>query len=211
MKRWPTRSLLLATATVLGCLVPNLARADFKVGLDQVQLTGATYTHNDAATKPTNSTVLSGTQVTLEYLPTDNFGLELASSALPLGRTYPLGPQGAISQNVTEQASYGTFGANMYLFREERMGLHAVVGIAAGTVSVSQKFEGGTLGSVSSSNSVGINVAKLGLDWVINKAGFRLRFEQWTGEATSATKIPGVRQTNSYSGSAATLGVFSFF
>jgi outer membrane protein W len=154
---------------------------------------------------------MPGTQVTLEYLPTDNFGLELSYSLLPLGRTYQLGPQGATSQNVTEQASYGAFGANIYLFREERTGLHPVVGIAAGSVTVSQKFEGGTLGSFSTTNSVGINVAKVGLDWVINKAGFRLRFEQWTGEATSAAKIPGIRQTNSYGGSVASLGVFSFF
>jgi len=212
MRRWRTWPLLLAMATALGCLLPTPAHAvDFKVGADQVQLSGATYTHDNGTTKLTNSGSMSATQFTLEFLPTQNFGLEFAYALSPLERSYQLGAQGATSQNVTEQASYSTIGANMYLFREEREGLHPVVGVATGMVSVSQKFEGGTLGTVSTSDTVNINLAKAGLEWTVNKAGFRLQYQLWSGQATNATKIPGIRQTNDYTGSAISLGVFSYF
>lgn len=211
MNRWRTRSLKLAVLAALGCLAPALAHAEIKLGLDAVQVADARYTHDTAGIKDEEHGFMVGSQVTLEYLPTEQFGLELAYSLTPLERSYQLGIAGATSNNVTEQASYTTIGANMYMFSKKRAGVHPLIGVATGSLTVSQKFEGGTVGSLSTTNTVNINMVKVGLEWVINNAGFRLLYQQWAGAADNTTKIPGVRQTNSYDGSAISLGVFSFF
>jgi hypothetical protein len=211
MKRWQTRSLKLTVLAALGCLTPALAHADIKLGLDAVQMAGAKYTHDAAGIKDEDRSFMVGSQVSLELLPTEQFGLEVSYSLSPLERSYQLGIAGATSNNVTEQASYTTIGANMYLFYKKRDGFHPVIGVATGTLTVAQKFEGGTLGNISTTNTVNINIIKLGLEWVINSAGFRLQYQQWAGETNNTTKIAGVRQTNSYDGSAISLGVFSYF
>lgn len=211
MRRIHIRLAMALLLTAAGCLAPTLARADFKVGLDEVDLSGAKYTHDANGTKTTVSTDMVGTQLALEWLPTDFVGFEIDYSAAPLQRNYELGSSGAISNNVTETASFTTFGANFYPFREEKRGIHPLIGVAAGTIDVSQKFEGGTLGNVSTTNSVTINQLKLGLEWVGNRAGVRLQYGIWSGSTSNTTKLTGVRQTNDYSGSAVSLGVFALF
>jgi hypothetical protein len=205
------RLLKLALLAALGCLAPALAHAELRLGLDGVQVADARYVHDTAGVRDEQRGFMVGSQVSLEYLPTEQFGLEVAYSLSPLERGYQLGIAGATSNNVTEQASYTTLGANMYLFYKKRDGLHPVIGVATGALSVTQKFEGGTVGSLSTTNTVNINLVKLGLEWVINNAGFRVQYQQWAGQTNNTTKIPGVRQTNSYDGSALSLGVFAFF
>lgn len=211
MKRWRTRSVKLAVLAALGCLAPALAHAEIKLGVDAVDLTAATYTHDTAGIKDSDRGNMVGAQLTLEYLPIERFGLEVAYSLSPLQRSYQLGNGGATANNVTEQASYTTIGANMYPFYRRREGLHPLIGVATGQLNVTQKFQGGTVGNVSTSNTVNITIVKLGLEWVIERAGFRLQYQQWSGETTNTTKIVGVRQTNSYDGAAVSLGVFSLF
>lgn len=211
MNRWRTRSLKLAVLAALGCLAPALAHAELKLGLDAVQVADARYTHDTAGIKDEEHGFMVGSQVSLEYLHTEQFGIELAYSLTPLERSYQLGIGGATSNNVTEQASYTTIGANMYMFSKKRETLHPVIGVATGILTVTQKFEGGAVGNLSTTNSVNINMIKLGLEWVIANAGFRLQYQLWAGAANNTTKIPGVRQTNSYDGSAVSLGVFTFF
>ncbi len=203
-------ALLIAGA---GCLAPSLVHAEssFRIGLDEVQLTGATYTHDTSGTKLTNSDTMIGTQLMVEFLPTDFFGIEVDYAISPLQRHYQLGTNGATSNNVSEQASYTTYGANFYMFREEKRGLHPTFGVATGQIAVSQKFEAGTLGNQTTNNTVDVNILKLGLEWVLNRAGVRLQYQAWSGDASNSTKLTNVRQTNSYTGSALALGVFALF
>jgi len=208
MKRWLVRAMAMAVLALLAGASPALARSAFKVGLDERQLSGAAYTHDNGTTKLENSDLLVATQLTLEFLPTESFGLEVAYALSPLQRNYQLGANGATSSNVLEEASYVLYGANYYLFRDDRQGLHPLIGVATGTIGVTQKFEGGTLGSTSTAATVNVNVLKLGMEWVGEKAGLRLIYESWSGQSSNATKLAGIRQTNNYTGTSIVLGVF---
>ncbi|HUJ76051.1 MAG TPA: hypothetical protein VL359_14400 [bacterium] len=204
--------LVLGILAGLACLAPARAlAADVKVSMDYVQLGSPTYTHDDGTTKLTNSTSMVGTQASLEFLPSQRFGLEVAYALTPLERNYQLGPAGATSNNVTESASYTTFGANLYLFGDDRLGLHPEVGVATGSLAVSQKFSGGTLGTTSTNNTVNVNIVKAGLDYMTQVAGFRLQVQYWQGSTSNSTAITGIRQTVDYSSTAVSLGVFAYF
>ena len=185
--------------------------AGFKIGLDQVQLSGATYTHDTAGTKVTDSKDMVGTQLALEILPGEFFGFEIDTTVNPLERNYQLGANGATANNVNESASYTLYGVNLYFNRDERRGFHPSLGVATGQVSVAQKFEGGAVGTVSTHSTVDVNVLKAGFDWMTSFAGLRLQYQLWTGAKSNTTQITGVRQTNDYSGSAIVLGVFAAF
>ena len=210
MKAWNARLFTLAAVAALGLLAPSLARANVKIGLDEVTLGGAKYTH-DNGTKYTNSKDLVGTELAVEYLPTEFFGIEVDYGLTPLSRTYQLGTNGSVSKNVTESAAFVLYGVNLYFGRDDRRGFHPELGVSTGSATVSQKFEGGTLGTQSTNNTVNLNVLKAGLDWMTSYAGVRLQYQLWTGEKSNSTLLTGVRQTVSYTGSAVVIGVFANF
>jgi hypothetical protein len=210
MKSWKARLVALAAIAAAGLLAPSLTRANVKIGLDEVTLGGAKYTH-DNGTKYTSSKDLVGTQLAVEYLPTEFFGIEVDYGLTPLTRTYQLGPNGSVSNNVTENAAFFLYGVNLYFGRDDRRGFHPELGVSTGSATVSQKFEGGTLGAKSTNNTVSLNVLKAGVDWMTSYAGVRLQYQVWTGEKSNSTLLAGVRQTVSYTGSAAVIGVFANF
>ena len=184
----------------------------FKIGLNRASTSGMQYTHDDGTTPVTNSDSAIGNEVFLEYLISERFGLEINSSVSPLKRTYTLESGGTvISQNVIEEASYTLFGANLYFSKAGRKGLKFLVGLSAGTADITHSFEGGTLGTDSSSNSTSVTVVKLGMDWITKLAGFRFQYQNWEGTASNTTQIAGVKQTGDMTGSVISLGVFAFF
>jgi len=205
------RMAVVAILVAVGCTLPTLSHAGLRIGLDEVQLSGATYTHDTAGTKVTNAAPLVGTQLDLEFQPSEFFGFEIDYALSPLERSYQLGANGATANNVTESTGYTLYGVNLYFNREDRRGFHPVLGVATGQLSVSQKFEGGTVGTQSTHSTVDINVVKAGFDWMTTMAGIRLQYQMWTGEKSNTTQIVGVRQTNSYTSSALVLGVFAAF
>ncbi len=211
MKRWQTRIMLLAGLAVAGCMAPSMTHAAWKVGLDEVQMTGAKYTHTDGATNPTNSDAMVGTDVAVEWLPSEHFGLEVDYSISPLERNYQLGANGAVSSNVTEKGTYTLVGANLYLTRNNVRGIQPVFGVAYGTVGANQVFTGGTLGNLTTNNTVDVNILKFGIDWLTDFGVFRLQYQMWTGVAGNATLIAGTRQQNDFTSSALSLGAFAYF
>ncbi|HEX7926687.1 MAG TPA: hypothetical protein VF678_03785 [bacterium] len=203
----------LATLGLLG--VATAAHAvggdpSFKMGLDRLSYTGATYTHETIATsaKETNSDVLSGADAFFEWVASEHFGLEYTTTITPLQRSYKLG---AVSDNVNESTSLSLPGVNLYFTKANRKGLQYAVGVATGTASVKQEFEGGTLGKKSTTASVPVTAVKLGVEWVTNLAGVRLQYQAMTGSASNTTEVTGVKQTVNYNGSLLSLGVYTYF
>jgi hypothetical protein len=217
MKRWQTRIMLLAGLAIAGCFAPSMTHAAWKVGLDEVQLSGAKYTHDDSVNTVTvtNSDGMVGTDLAVEWLPSEHIGFEIDTSLSPLERNYKLGTAGAISTNVTEKASYTLYGANLYVTRNNVRGIQPLFGVSTGQIAVSQAFSvgngTGALAAINTSATVDINILKFGFDWLTDFGVFRLQYQQWTGAAANATKLTGVRQVNDYTGSAIALGAFAYF
>jgi hypothetical protein len=197
---------VLVAAPVLG------QDMSFKIGLNRASTSGMEYTHDDGSTPVTISESSVGNELFIEYLISERFGLEINSTISPLKRTYSLESGGTtISQNVIEEASYTLYGANLYFSKAGRKGLKFLVGLFAGTADISHSFEGGTLGTKSTSDSTSVTVVKLGLDWITKMAGFRFQYQNWEGTASNTTQISGVKQTGDMTGSVISLGVFAFF
>src|SRR5690349_13231266 len=149
---------------------------NFKIGLDRLSLSGATYTHETIATsaKETNSDTLTGADAFIEWIASEHFGLEYTTTITPLQRSYKLG---TVSDNVNESTSLSLLSVNLYFTKAQRKGFQYAVGVATGTASVKQDFEGGTLGKKSTSASVPITAVKLGVEWITNLAGVRLQYQ----------------------------------
>ena len=221
MSRTYARTIQAALLFALCCLAPTVSQAMWLVGLDEVQLSGAKYTFNDNLTNPSNSGSMVGTDLVLEWLPSSRFGIEGDYGVLPLERRYQLGTAGAISNNVTEQATPALLGANLYLTPNDKPGIHPTFGVAYGNLDVRQQFNGGTLGYLVTHNNVSINVLKLGLEWMFGSAVFgggegsfgvlRLQYQVWSGGHINTTAIPGVRQNLDYDSSAFVLGAAASF
>ena len=62
-----------------------------------------------------------------------------------------------------------------------------------------------------SSQSVPVNVLRLGMDWITDKAGIRAVISSQTGEAADTEAITGYKQTLNYTAIVAGIGVFAFF
>lgn len=185
---------------------------NMKIGINRVSASGMTYTHDDGATEYTNSEGYVGNDIFFEYVISQHFSLEIDSTITGLQRTYTLEAGGTtISDNVTETLSYITYGANLYFNRADKRGLKFLIGISTGTATVTHEFEGGTLGTASSTNSPGLTIFKLGMDWITKFAGFRLQYKVIEGSAGNTTEVAGVTQTADLNGSFLVLGVFAFF
>ncbi len=207
---WAVTLFLLcggATAHAVG------GEPSIKIGLDRLVLSGASYTHQDllTTTKESNTNSVSGAELFVEWLASDHFGLEIASTVAPLQRSYQLGSGTPVSDNVNESATFTTIGANLYFTRAKRKGFQYLVGVATGTMQVKHEFEGGTLGKVSSTNSFPINTVKLGVEWVTEMAGVRLQYVATSGSTSNTTQLTNVKQTVNYTGGMAVLGVYAFF
>jgi hypothetical protein len=100
---------------------------------------------------------------------------------------------------------------NLYFTRATRRGFQFAIGVATGTVAVTQEFEGGSLGKQSTSNSFALTAIKLGMEWITELAGVRFQYQSTTGSTSNTSELNGVKQTVDYGGDALSLGVFAFF
>ncbi len=211
--RLPVAILFVLLCAITGAT--GLALGDemtMKMGINRISASGMTYTHDDGATEYTNSAGYVGNDIFFEYVISQHFSLEIDSTITGLQRTYTLEAGGTIiSDNVTETLTYTTFGANLYFNRADKRGLKFLIGISTGTAKVTHEFEGGTLGTASSTNSPGLTIFKLGMDWITKFAGFRLQYKVIEGSAGNTTEVAGVTQTADLNGSFLVLGVFAFF
>ena len=203
-------ALVIAMAVGAGLALGE--ETTMKIGINRVSASGMTYTHDDGTTEYTNSEAYVGNDIYFEYIISQHFSLEIDSTITGLQRTYTLESGGTvISDNVTETLTYTTYGANLYFNRADKRGLKFLIGVSTGTATVTHDFEGGTLGTASSSNSPGLTIFKLGMDWITKFAGFRLQYKVIEGSAGNTTEVTGVTQTADLNGSFLVLGVFAFF
>lgn len=189
------------------------AQSTVKMGLSRTLLSGATYTleETSSGTTASNSDAMQGNQLFFEYVFFGRIGLELSTGLTEMVRNYDLESGGTTISSVEESARTSLLGLNLYFSDHGAPGLKFFFGLGTGIVSVSQKFTGGTLGSQSASHSVPVNVLRLGMDWIRDKAGFRAQVATQTGESADAETLTGYKQTVDYTGTVAGIGVFAFF
>ena len=184
-----------------------------KMGLSRTFVGGATYQLEETATATTtsNSDTMQGNELFLEYVFFGRIGLELATGLTEMVRNYELESGGTTISSVEESARITLIGLNLYFNDHGSPGIKYYFGLGAGVASVSHTFTGGTLGSQSSSQSVPLNVLKVGLDWITDKAGLRVQVATQSGEATDTEAITGYKQTLDYGATIIGIGVFAFF
>lgn len=206
--------LLCAAAAVHGQVPARRGSvSNMKIGFSRIALSGPTYTlkENTATTSVSNSDAMTGNQLLLEYIFFGRIGLELDFGVPELTRTYELQSDGATLSTVTEKAQAILLGLNLYFSSHETPGVKPYFGLGAGQITVDHEFNGGTLGSQSSSQSLQLNVLKVGLDWIRENSGLRVEVFSWTGEDSDTTAIAGYTQTISYTATGFSIGVFVFF
>lgn len=208
----------LAVLLLLGWSAPADAQirgrqSNTKIGLNRINLSGVTYTLTDSAgaTEATNSDALEGNEVFLEFVFFGRIGLEFGVGLTEMVRNYELETGGTTISNVEEVARPATVGLNLYFRDHASPGFKFFFGLATGLVSVSHTFRGGTLGEQSSSQSVPINILKIGMDWIKDKAGFRAQVFSQTGELTDTEAIADFTQNLNYTATGLSIGVFAFF
>ena len=184
-----------------------------KIGLTYNLASGGNYTleETSSGTETSNSDVLVGTGLFAEWIVLGRVGLELASTVLPLERSYDLESGGTTVSSVTEQATLLTYGANLYFNRRVERGLQYFAGLGAGSLGVSQDFKNGTLGDQSSSVTIPVTWIKGGVDWLIQGGGGRIQYSSFTGSAVDTDAITGYKQTYEYNLGVISLAVFVFF
>jgi hypothetical protein len=211
-------SLFLAAALCLGATLGASAalaarEPNMKMGLSRATLTGATYTYKNTATNTeySNSDQLVGTELFFEYLLSDNFSIEADTTVSPLERSFELGTQGSVAQNVKESGTYTLLGANLYFTKATSKGFQLLMGVATGAMAVGYTFSGGTIGTKSTASAAKVNTVRLALDWLTELAGLRVQYQLVTGSDTDAAVFTGAKQIVTYSGGTASVGVYAFF
>ena len=204
-------SLLLGipvfTPAVFGQPVPN-----FKIGINRVVVGDAKYSHDSVSGVATGTGNMTGNDLLLEYIMFERFGFEVTTSLTPAERNYSLASGGTtISSNVSETVSVTTIGVNLYFDAAFKKGTTLLIGIGLGPAKVTHEFEGGTLGTTSSTNTINLNTLKIGFDWVTELATLRLQYQNWNGRTSSTSNISNVLQTVDLGGNALVLGVLAFF
>lgn len=184
-----------------------------KIGLVRTFVSGVKYELEETASSTTasNSDAMEGNELFLEYIFFSRIGLELATGLTEMTRNYDLKSDGTTISSVEESARTTLLGLNFYFSDHGSPGVKFFFGLGTGIISVSHKFSGGTLGSQSSSQSVPVNVLRLGMDWITDKAGIRAVVSSQTGEAADTETLTGYKQTLNYSATVAGIGVFAFF
>ena len=201
--------LLAFAASAFAQGEPNL-----KIGLNSVSMQDMGYTHDTGTERISTTGTMVGTELFLEYLVSEYFGFELDYTTSPLERNYDLEIKQTntfISDNVTETATYYTYGFNLYLDKAFAKGLNTWVGVATGAMTVVQEFEGGSLGDKSATHKLNLDVVRAGVDWSTEVAGFRARAHYQVAKNTTTKAIEGVKQTMDYSGPGFSVGVFAKF
>jgi hypothetical protein len=199
-------AMALAAAPAWGRGEPSI-----KIGINRVVISGSEYAHQDATGTYTDSEVLSGTDLMFEWVASDHFSLEITSAVTPLRRSYELGPTGSVAANVNETVGYTLIGANLYFTRTSTRGIQYLLGVSTGTATVKHEFEGGTVGTVSTSNTVPVSAIRFAVDWVTELAGVRLQYQGYSGTTSNTTQIVGTKQTVNFTGNALGIGVYAFF
>lgn len=185
-----------------------------KIGLVRTFVSGVKYELEETASSTTasNSDAMEGNELFLEYVFFSRIGLELATGLTEMVRNYDLlKTDGTKISTVEESARTTLLGLNFYFSEHGSPGVKFFFGLGTGVVSVSHKFSGDPLGNQSSSQSVPVNVLRLGLDWITDKAGIRAHVSSQTGEAADTETITGYKQTLNYSATVVGIGVFAFF
>ncbi len=214
------KAILLGLALTLawgaGAQAQTQARggsSNTKIGFNRISLSGPAYTLKEDATGTTaeNSDAMTGNGLFVEYLLFGRIGLELDLGIPELTRTYELESGGTTISTVTETAQAILLGLNLYFSSHEVPGVKPFFGLGAGTLSVDHKFGGGTLGTQSSSQTLQLNVLKVGLDWIKDNSGLRAEVYSWTGQSSDTAAIQGYTQTIDYTATGFAIGVFVFF
>ena len=199
--------ILVFTPAVFSQPTPN-----FKIGINRVVLGDAKYTHDTGSGVATGTGNMTGNDLVLEFLMFERFGLELSTALTSAERNYSLVIGGTtISSNVTETVSVTQIGVNLYFGAAYKKGFNFLIGLGLGPAKVTHEFEGGTLGTTSSTNTINLNTLKLGFDWVTELATLRLQYQNWNGRTSSSTNLTNVLQTVDLGGDVFVLGVLAFF
>lgn len=207
-------SIFLASPAQAQFAGESTGAANIKLGFNRNLISGAKYTleNNSTGESFTNSDSMSGNDVSAEFILFNRFGVELNVGLLPTEREYQLqDASGTLVANVDETATPILLSTNLYFQDLSTTGFKFFFGLGAGLVSVSHNLTGGTLGSDSSDVTVTVNLIKVGMDWLTDKAGFRAQVVSMEGSTQDGLEIPGFLQTIDYTATVATIGVFTFF
>ena len=184
-----------------------------KLGLAWAAISGTDYTHTESGIgQVTVNESMVGTNFMFEYVMFENFGLEVDYTLSPFERNFGLSVAGTtIADNVKESAKFWSYGANLYFNKANRKGLNYWVGVSTGVMTVTHEFFGGTRDGKSTTQTLNLQMFRIGMDWVTALAGLRLSYQGQVGEGTNTKGITGVTQKSDYRGDMASIGVYAFF
>lgn len=220
----PPAQVALATALLLMAFsspawaqlaAPQLGT--IKVGMNRTIFNGATYkVEDDAGTvSGSESGSMSGTDVFIEYILFGRFGVEASTTLSRPRRSFELNDGTAtLMSEVEDRHRTSLFGLNVYLNDHAKGGLKYYFGLATGETRVTRNLGGsGTLSAFNGTyqDTVPVETLKLGVDWILEKAGIRVQYISMTGSATDRNTLTGYNETVSYDATVLAIGAFAFF
>ena len=185
----------------------------FRLGFNRSLISGATYTLTNTATGTTasNSDSLTGNDLFAEFVFFSRFGIEFDVGLTESEREYKLESGGTLISDVDESARLSAVFANLYFQDQASPGFKFFFGLGTGVYRVRHKFNGGTLGSESSSENVLVNMMKVGMDWLTDNAGLRVQIISMEGDTKDGQEVTGNNQILDYTATVLAIGVFAFF
>lgn len=190
---------------------------NIKIGFDRIFISGATYSLEDSSTSESlsNADQLVGNVIYGEVIFFDSLGLIAESTMVPLRREFELLSGSTVIGDVTESTTILMYGANFYFNRASGRGFKFYFGLATGTITADYSYSDASTGTglagASSTLAVPVNSIRLGIDWIMGKAGIRLQFQSLTGLTADTDDLSGFRQTSDYTASDLGIGVLAFF
>ncbi|MEE8396229.1 MAG: hypothetical protein V3S29_09255, partial [bacterium] len=179
-----------------------IRQGTIKMGMNRLMTSGPSFTVEEDATATTGSNTGSttGNEVFIEYVLFGRLGVEASTSLTQAVRDYELEDASATKlADVQDSVRHAMFGLNLYLTDHEKGGLKYYFGLGTGQVYVTHAISGaGTFPSGLISHRVPVNTLKLGMDWISERAGFRLQVISQTGSFTDRSSLSGYRQTIDY-------------
>ncbi|MDH5751370.1 MAG: hypothetical protein OEZ59_02995 [Deltaproteobacteria bacterium] len=189
--------------------MPNI-----KIGMARNMLSGYQYTLDDGTNTYDNADGMQGNEVSFEWIFFDRISIEIDYGLTPLERNYEIIDGAAVTVNVDESARTMLYGTNIYFNGASGSGFKLLMGLRTGTITVTHEYTGtgSTLDTLSSSVKVPVNLVDLGVDWVFDNAGVRLKYSMLNGK-TKVQDSPdvGFTETFEFGGGMTTLGIYSFF
>ncbi|MDH5752673.1 MAG: hypothetical protein OEZ59_09690 [Deltaproteobacteria bacterium] len=206
-------TVLICLAALSGTAQAQDAYPTIKFGLNFSSMSNTTYLHEHTSGNIKISEPMVGTELMFEYLVFEHVGFDIDYTISPYERNYALEVGGTnVATNAKESASYFAYGVNLYFDKAYRKGLTFWTGVSTGVLNVSHEFEGGELDGKNSSDSMNLQIYRLGFDWVTTLAGMRFRYQYQVGEATNTKGLVNLeRQQMDYTGSTYSVGVYMFF